>query len=237
MKKLRFLTALVFSCLSFVAVAEYKDGVDYKTLKSAVPTTSTDTTVGVSNIFWYGCPHCLTLAHLQESSWKKNLPADVDLHETPVIFGRPWQTHAQLYYALEQLGLIDKAHFSIFNAVQRQGHRLDDEQEIIEYMEKNYGVKPADFKRAFGSFKVRNMTQKANMITRGAQLMGVPAIVIDGRYVVDPNMAGGLENMLKITDFLVEKVRNEKKANRTATAVTINQATNPVTASTQSTAQ
>ena len=213
MKKLRFLTALVFSCLSFVAMAEnYKDGVDYKTLKNAVPTTSTDTKIGVSNIFWYGCPHCFTLARLQEGGWKNALGADVDFQETPVIFGKPWQVHAQMFYALESLNLIEKAHFPIFNAVQRQGKRLSNEQEVIDFVEQNYGVKPADFKKAYGSFNVRNRTQKASMITRGAQLMGVPAIVVDGRYVVDPTMAGGLENMLKITNFLVEKVREEKQA-------------------------
>jgi thiol:disulfide interchange protein DsbA len=39
---------------------------------------------------------------------------------------------------------------------------------------------------------------------------GVPAMVIEGKYLVTGPMAKSYDNMLKITDFLVEK---ERKAN------------------------
>ncbi|BBI65154.1 hypothetical protein HSBAA_64600 [Vreelandella sulfidaeris] len=45
---------------------------------------------------------------------------------------------------------------------------------------------------------------------REMKLMGVPALVIDGRYVVSPSSAGSLENMPKIADSLIEQVRAER---------------------------
>ncbi len=212
MKKSHYLAALVFSCLSFVATAaDFKDGVDFKTLKEAVPATSTDSTVGVSSIFWYGCPHCYNLSQMQEQSWLKTLPKDVDFHELPVIFGKPWQAHAQLFYAMEELGYMPAAQNVIFDAVQNKKQRLDDEDEIVAFVQEKFGIKPDDFRKAYRSFGVRKQTQQANTITRGAQLTGVPAIIVDGRFLVDPSMAGSLDRMLAVTDYLVEQVRSEKQ--------------------------
>lgn len=45
---------------------------------------------------------------------------------------------------------------------------------------------------------------------REMRLMGVPALIVDGRYVVSPQSAGSLENMPQIADALIEKVRNER---------------------------
>jgi thiol:disulfide interchange protein DsbA len=45
---------------------------------------------------------------------------------------------------------------------------------------------------------------------REMKLMGVPALVVDGRYVITPSSAGSLENMPKIADALVEQVRAER---------------------------
>ncbi len=216
MKKSHYLAALVFSCFSFVATAaDFRDGVDFKVLKEAVPATSTEQTVGVSSIFWYGCPHCYNLSQMQEKGWLKTLPADVDFHELPVIFGKPWQAHAQLFYALEELKLIPAAQDVIFDAVQNKKQRLDDEAEIVAFVQEKFGVKPDDFLKVYRSFGVRKQTQQANTITRGAQLTGVPAIIVDGRFLVDPSMAGSLDRMLAVTDFLINQVRTEKKQTST----------------------
>ena len=45
---------------------------------------------------------------------------------------------------------------------------------------------------------------------RGYKLMGVPDLIVDGRYVVTPDSAGSLENMPKIASALIEKVREER---------------------------
>ncbi|CAM3488195.1 thiol:disulfide interchange protein DsbA/DsbL [Parendozoicomonas haliclonae] len=211
MNKLRHLFFLMLSLFAFIAAAaDFKEGVEYKALKQPIPVISSSADkVEVDTVFWYGCPHCFDLAKLQEK-WKKGKGEDVELDDVPVIFGKPWQAHAQLFYALEDMKLLDKAHFSVFEAVQEQGRRLDNEKDMTEFLNSRFGVKKEDFERAYGSFGVRNQTQKASAITRGAQLMGVPAIIVDGKYVVDPGMAGGLENMLKVADFLIDKARAEK---------------------------
>ncbi|WP_281645313.1 thiol:disulfide interchange protein DsbA/DsbL [Parendozoicomonas sp. Alg238-R29] len=208
----RLLPVIFLALLSLpllAAPAGYREGVDYKRLKQPLPVVGILGKIEVETVFWYGCPHCFDLAKIQEG-WKKGLGKDVETAEIPVIFGKPWQAHAQLFYALEEMNLLEQAHFVIFDAVQKQGKRLDKEKDIAEFLKQRFGVKEADFGRIYDSFGIRNQAQKASAITRGAQLMGVPAIIVDNRYVVDPAMAGGLENMLKISDFLIEKIRAEK---------------------------
>ena len=202
--------ALIALSVSAVPV-EYREGVNFKELKQPLPAVATPEKIEIDTVFWYGCSHCFDLAKIQES-WKDKLGKDVDTSEVPVIFGKPWQAHAQLFYALEDLKLLDKAHFAVFDAVQKQGRRLDNEKDMAAFLKERYGVKETDFGRSYDSFGVRNQTQKASAITRGAQLTGVPVIIVDNRYLVDPNMAGGLENMLKVTDFLIDKIRGEKEA-------------------------
>ncbi len=201
----------IFCFLPMLAFgAKYREGIDYKLLKQPVPLEKPGK-IEVNTVFWYGCPHCFDLARLQVD-WKKTIKDDVAVIETPVIFGRPWQAHAQLFYALEELRLHDKTLFMLFDAVQNKGKRLDSEKDMIAFLKEHFEVKPDEFDRVYDSFGVRNQVQKASSLTRGAQLLGVPAIIVSGRYVVDPGMAGGLENMLKITDFLIDRQRKERKA-------------------------
>ncbi|MCW4630905.1 hypothetical protein [Marinomonas rhodophyticola] len=68
---IKFLSALIFSLLiplSAVA-AEYSDGNGYTTIKTPVR-TSDPNKIEVTEIFWYGCPHCYSLEPLVQA-WKK----------------------------------------------------------------------------------------------------------------------------------------------------------------------
>ncbi len=42
------------------------------------------------------------------------------------------------------------------------------------------------------------------------RLMGVPALIVDGRFVITPSTAGGLDNMPVIAEALIEQVRDER---------------------------
>ena len=208
-----FLLAVPALLLTFlvalpVLAADFREGKDYKVLKQPVPVSSADK-IEVDTVFWYGCQHCYDLINLQKP-WSKTLGKDVMLKDIPVVFGKPWQAHAHLFYVLDDLGLLEKVNPAVFDAVQKQGKRLDTEKEMKEFLVSQFKVKPADFDQAYQSFGVRNQVQKASALTKGLQLTGVPAIVVDGRYLVDPVLADSLDRMLKISDFLIDKVRKDK---------------------------
>jgi thiol:disulfide interchange protein DsbA len=46
---------------------------------------------------------------------------------------------------------------------------------------------------------------------RGYEITGVPAMVVNGKYRISAQMAGGQKQMLDVVDFLVEKERASLK--------------------------
>ncbi|MCK5894299.1 MAG: thiol:disulfide interchange protein DsbA/DsbL [Endozoicomonadaceae bacterium] len=200
-----------------VQAVEYQAGQQYKVLQEAVSVERPEDKIEVDAVFWYGCPHCYDLEKLIVN-WKKTLGSDVDVVKTPVIFGRPWQAHAQLFYTLEVMNLDEKVNNAVFDAIQRQGKRLNEPAEMADFLHEQFKVNKKTFLKNYDSFGVRNQSQKAYAKIRGAQLMGVPALIIDGRYVVDPQSAGGLEKVLKVADVLIDKIRRERALQQKSTA-------------------
>ena len=47
-------------------------------------------------------------------------------------------------------------------------------------------------------------------MTRQYQIMGVPAIVVNGKYLTNTEMGGTAENTMIIVDKLIKKVRREE---------------------------
>ena len=80
--------------------------------------------------------------------------------------------------------------------------------EIAEFFS-NYGVSEEEAKDALTSFGVKSQINRAHATMRAYKLMGVPALVVDGRYVITPSSAGSLENMPQIASALIEQVRDE----------------------------
>lgn len=189
---------------------EFKDGTDYRTLKTPVKTDVAPGQVEVISIFWYGCPHCYSLEPIV-SRWHKTLPADVSFVQMPGFFGpNLWQTHAQLYYTIFNMGLVDKVHEGIFNEVQNKRNLLKDSGEMAEFLNRRYGVDKKAFIDQFNSFGVNVQLQQAFSRLKGYELKGVPALIIDGRYVVESGLARSLDNMPIIADFLINKVKKER---------------------------
>lgn len=189
----------------------FQPGQHYRVLSNPVTTDAKPEKVEVVSIFWYGCPHCYALEPKIEQ-WQQTLPADVEFIRTPGFFGpNLWQTHARLYYTVRNLGLEEKVHAGIFSEIQNRRNQLQDSEQMAEFLNRKFGVEPEAFNKAFKGFGVNNQLQKAFSKLKGYELSGVPAIVIDGRYVVEPGLAGSLGNMPVIADYLIRKVKQDRK--------------------------
>ncbi|GAB2789629.1 thiol:disulfide interchange protein DsbA/DsbL [Halomonas shantousis] len=206
-KKLLALAAgLAFSTLTMSA--EPVAGDDYQVLDEPVKTSVGDDQIEVDEVFWYGCPHCY---HLEKplNAWVADLPDDVVFTRIPATMGQVWIKHAKAFYAAKQLGIQEKLHSDFFDAIHEQGKQLTSDDEIAEFFSQ-YGVSEEEALKALNSFGVKSQVNQAHAKIRGYQLMGVPALVVDGRYVITPQSAGSLDNMPQIAQALVNKVRNER---------------------------
>lgn len=191
-----------------VNAQELVEGQHYELLESPVETHVEDGQIEVTEVFWFGCPHCYRL-QTPVNAWYETLEDDVSVEHMPATMGGDWNTHATAFYAAESLGIEDELHADFFNAIHQEGRSLTETDEIAAFFA-NYGVSEEEAKQALTDFNVRSDVNKANSRMREMRLMGVPALVIDGRFVVTPSTAGSLDNMPKIAQALVEQVRAER---------------------------
>jgi thiol:disulfide interchange protein DsbA len=163
--------------------------------------------VHVEELFWYGCGHCFSLEeHLE--SWSSKLPADVDFSRVPAMFGKSWVIHAQMYYVGEVLGITEQSHGDIFKAIHINGEHLQRKSEQQAFFA-TYGVSEEDFNKAYNSFTIKSRLQQGDKRIRAYRVSGVPAIIVNGKYLVDASSAGGQKNIFKVVDYLIAQERNK----------------------------
>ncbi len=159
--------------------------------------------IEVLEFFWYGCIHCYTLEPALES-WIKTLPKDVEFRRVPAVFNERWGLDASIYYAMEALGLVDKLHRPLFDAIHKNRLRTDNQQEFSEWLTRQ-GVDAQKFVETVQSFGVRSKTRRAVQLTVAYKIDGTPAMAVHGRYTI-PAQA----NLFQVVESAVERVRKEK---------------------------
>ena len=161
--------------------------------------------VEVVELFWYGCPHCYSFEPVV-NPWAEKLPADVNFVRIPAMFGGPWDAHGQMFLTLEAMGVENKVHSAVFNAIQKEGKRLTKPEEMADFLA-TQGVDKDKFLATFNSFAVQGQVQKAKELAKKYEISGVPTMVVNGKYRFDLGTAGGPEQALNVADQLIAKER------------------------------
>lgn len=174
----------------------------YEMVSPAQPTTSKDK-VEVVELFWYGCPHCYKLEPYVER-WLKRKPKNVKFVRMPGVFRASWEIHARAYYTAEILGVVDKVHRPMFEAIHEQKRRMNDEASIMGLFNA-HGVSNKDFKRVFRSFAVETKLRRAKDMGRRYGAKGVPALIVNGKYRTSAQDAGGNAKVFKVVNQLVKQ--------------------------------
>jgi thiol:disulfide interchange protein DsbA len=178
----------------------YTEGIDYALISNPQPVAD-DGTVEVDELFWYGCPHCYDFEPYLRA-WLKKKPAKVKFVRIPAIFNNPlWRLHATAFYTAEVLGIGDKIHEDLFNAIHRDGKPMNTRDELMAFFAK-YGISNEEFNNTFDSFTVQVKVQRAADLTRKYEITGVPSLIVDGKY---RTMGATFADNLKILDYLVKK--------------------------------
>ncbi|MDO4699791.1 MAG: thiol:disulfide interchange protein DsbA/DsbL [Moraxella sp.] len=198
-------TALAFAVgLSTISHANFVEGKDYKVLSN--PEKIAGDVIVVREFFWYGCPHCYTLeAHMQK--WAKTRAKDVAFFRTPAAMNPVWEVSARGFYAAQLMGYEEKTHQALLDTIHKDNKRVDKSQQTLADWYASQGVDKNKFNSLYNSFAVTTKVERAKQGATRYQLTGVPAVVVHGKYVV----SGEESKVTQVVDFLVNKVREEKK--------------------------
>ncbi|MDH5299786.1 MAG: thiol:disulfide interchange protein DsbA/DsbL [Gammaproteobacteria bacterium] len=204
MKKIALIFCALFMLapLATVSAAEFKEGVQYIKLADPQP-TSTGDKVEVMEFFWYGCPHCFRFEPFVERLVKQ-LPANAQFVRTPAMFRATWELHARAYYAAEILGVLEKVHKPMFNALHLEQRTLETDEQITKLFVEQ-GVDKESFTKTFRSFAVETRIRRAKTLAERYNLDGVPAVIVNGKYMVNGRTAGGNAQMLQVIEYLVKQ--------------------------------
>jgi protein dithiol oxidoreductase (disulfide-forming) len=200
--------ALLWSLAATAMAAAPVEGKDYVRL-STPPTAADQQQIVVTEFFSYQCPHCYSFSK-PFAAWQRSLPADVTVERVPVAFGRAaWEPSARAYLALSQMKVLDRTDDALFDAIHRQGIRLDNDAAMIRWAG-TQGISAKDFEAQYRSFGVATKMKSADLKSRAFQIPSIPAIVVDGRYLVTVVDNGGFSGQLAVVSELVNLARKER---------------------------
>jgi thiol:disulfide interchange protein DsbA len=196
------IASIMLICMSLTVQAEDP----YTRIVPAQPTQAIDK-IEVLEVFWYGCPHCYEFEPYVEK-WLQSKAEDVEFRRMPGIFSKNWIPHARAYFTAEKLSVLDIIHSSLFEALHEEKKRLYTEDELKDFFVSK-GIDGDEFTEVYNSSEVETKFKQAFVMGQRYKITGVPAVIINGKYMTSGSLAGSYDNLLKTIDDLVDKERGE----------------------------
>ena len=184
---------------------QFKEGKDFKRLDKPVAPDAPAGKVDVIEFFWYSCPHCNAFEPTLDA-WVKAAPKDLSSRRGPVAFNASFGPQQKLDYTLEGMGKLEALHAKVFRAVHVEKAKLAKDDEILAWVTQQ-GVDVAKFKEVYGSFSVANQVRRASQLQDAYGVEGVPSMGVAGKYYTDGTMAGSMQTVLQVVEYLAATAR------------------------------
>jgi thiol:disulfide interchange protein DsbA len=203
------LTVLGFILASAAAAKPMLDK-EYKLVEPPQPQPATVKGVEVLEFFNYACSHCYDFEPSLKT-WLKSKPKTADFRYVPAVFNERMIPLAKIYYALEEMALLEKLHDKVYSAIHQQQLNLTDRTVLLKWIGEQ-GVDTKKFEAVFDSFSVNNKVQRAAQMTRNYHIPGTPYLIVGGRYLTGPSMSvhadGTVDHnrLMQIMNELIEMI-------------------------------
>lgn len=197
----------------------WTEGVNYFLIVPARPTSLPAGKVEVTEVFSYACPAC-NLFVPTIHKLKAGLPPNAVLDYLPASFNtsEDWPMFQLAYLTAQTLGVADQCHDAMFNAVWQSGelavidpatHNIKSHVPAIEDAAKFYQAKagvPADkFLAAAKGFTVDYKVRAAEEAIQRYRVDRTPTLIVNGKYRVTTESAGGPDQVVELVKWLVAK--------------------------------
>lgn len=183
--------------------------------------------IEVAEVFSYGCIHCYRAKQIM-AGLAESLPADAAMTYVHASFlpAEAWPMFQRAYYTARELGIDEATHDAMFVAVWETGEvplldratgRLRQPSPTIEDAARFYArltpVKAEQFLQTAASPAVEARIRRAEELVRLWKIPGTPAVVVNGRYLIDSGSLNNWGEMRQLVEYLVglERTRLQKK--------------------------
>jgi thiol:disulfide interchange protein DsbA len=223
MQRLGSIAIAVLMCTwaldAYAGSGTWVEGRNYVRLDPAQHTHVAAGKVEVLEVFSYGCPACNTFQPVMQRL-QRSLPPGAQMAFLPASFSQsedmPMLQRA--YFAAESLGVAERAHQAMFDAVWKTGELavvdpktrrpkspLPALADAAHCYGRITGVSPTKFLKAARSFSVDLKMRTADSQIFKMGVPGTPCLVVNGKYRVELDSLSSVDDIISLVRFLVDK--------------------------------
>jgi thiol:disulfide interchange protein DsbA len=211
--------AWLWSAAPVGAAPVWTEGVNYFLVVPARPTSVPPGKIEVTEAFSYACPAC-NLFQPTMHKLKQSMPANVVVDYLPAAFNtaEDWPMFQLAYCTAQVLDVAQQAHDAMFDAVWKGGdlsvidpstRGLKAHMPTIEDAAKFYrdktGVPVDKFLATSKSFSVDLKVRTAQDLLMAYRVDRTPTIIVNGKYRLNVESAGGADPLVELVKYLVGK--------------------------------
>jgi thiol:disulfide interchange protein DsbA len=199
------------------AAPAWVEGRNYFLVPQPQPTHLPTGKVLVTEVFSYACPACNQFRpYMQKLA--KSLPPNAVVDYVPASFNasEDWPMFQLAYLTAQTLGIADRTHEAMYDAVWTTGELATTDgstlksplptiEDAARFYQKQAGVPAAKFLETAKSFGVDTQVRHDEDLMRAYAIDSTPTVIVNGKYRVTPQTAGGAQQMVDLVLFLVHK--------------------------------
>jgi thiol:disulfide interchange protein DsbA len=206
-------------CAPASSATTWTEGVNYFLIDPARPTSLPAGKVEVTEVFSYACPAC-NLFVPTIHKLKASLPPNAVLDFLPASFnpGEDWPMFQLAYLTAQTLGVADQTHDAMFDAVWQGGElavidpatrqlksRLPTIEDAAKFYKAKAGIPVDKFLETAKGFTVGNKVLAAENAIQRYRVDRTPTIIVNGKYRLQVESAGGPDQVIELVKWLVAK--------------------------------
>jgi thiol:disulfide interchange protein DsbA len=206
-------------CAPVRAAPVWTEGVNYFLIVPPHPPSLPAGKVEVTEVFSYACPACNLFVPTMHKL-KTSLPPNAVFDFLPASFNpsEDWPMFQLAYLTAQTLGVADQTHDAMFNAVWQSGElavidpvsrgiksRLPTIEDAAKFYKTQAGVPTDKFLAAAKSFAVDVKVRTTEGLIQAYKVDRTPTIIVNGKYRLNVESAGGGDALVELVKFLVIK--------------------------------
>jgi protein dithiol oxidoreductase (disulfide-forming) len=215
----------VLAPLPSLAQLRWVEGVHYETLAAGAKPDVPAGKIEVTEVFSYGCPYCFQ-AMKDMATLKSSLPEDAVMTYLPASFipSEGWPMFQRAYLTAKMLGIAEVTHELMFVAIWQSGEfpyidpatgtmrkQLPTIEAAARFYESHSSVKATEFLALASSPQIDAQMKKADALVLAYRIPGTPALVVNGRYLINAAKVGSYAGVAQLVNYLVGVERTRLK--------------------------
>jgi protein dithiol oxidoreductase (disulfide-forming) len=215
-------------CLGLLALAlalpahgaqTWTEGVNYFLIQPARTPSVPSGKIEVTEVFSYACPAC-NIFQPTMHKLKQAMPANVVVDYLPAAFNsaEDWPMFQLAYVTAQILGVDQQWHDAMFDAVWKGGDlsitdtatralktRMPSLEDAAKFYSQHAGVPVEKFIATSKSFSVDLKVRTDEDLIMGYKVDRTPTIIVNGKYRLHVESAGGNDQLIDLVKYLVAK--------------------------------